>query len=157
MKEKIKKSLSIFLFLLWNALIFHFSNQPGVVSEETSNGIINFLENIFPFLNDSTNQPFFQNLSFFVRKGAHMFLFFVLAILTYNLFRNYLKKQSWYLIFLTVLFIALSDEIHQLLIPGRSGEIKDVLIDMMGCLIAIGILTIYKRKNSIFPVTFTSS
>ena len=34
-------------------------------------------------------------------------------------------------------FYAAIDEIHQLFVPGRSGEIKDVLIDSCGSFIGI--------------------
>lgn len=46
---------------------------------------------------------------------------------------------------------ACSDEIHQLFVFGRSGEIRDVLIDFIGSF--IGILIVYKsykRKNDIY-------
>jgi VanZ family protein len=32
---------------------------------------------------------------------------------------------------------AISDEIHQLFVPGRFSSIKDVLVDLMGILLAI--------------------
>jgi len=40
---------------------------------------------------------------------------------------------------------AASDEIHQLFIAGRSGEVRDVLIDSAGASIGIGIWMVVAR------------
>lgn len=43
---------------------------------------------------------------------------------------------------------ALSDEIHQLFVFGRSGELKDVLIDTIGSFLGIILISkIINRKN----------
>ena len=36
---------------------------------------------------------------------------------------------------------AMSDEFHQLFVPGRSGEIRDICIDSLGALLGIIIMT----------------
>ena len=47
------------------------------------------------------------------------------------------------------LVYAISDEIHKLFVPGRSGEIRDVLIDFTGVLIGIlfTMLLVYLLKK----------
>ena len=49
---------------------------------------------------------------------------------------------------LVVLLYSISDEVHQLFVPGRSGEAFDVMIDTMGGFISTNILyLIYRRKK----------
>lgn len=38
---------------------------------------------------------------------------------------------------------ACTDEIHQLFVPGRSGQFRDVMIDSLGAFIGILILSIF--------------
>ena len=70
-----------------------------------------------------------------------MHICFVLGILAYRTV-VLIRKDRVYLYsgFITVLY-ALSDEFHQLFIPGRTGRLKDVCIDSIGML--IGFLCIY--------------
>ena len=52
------------------------------------------------------------------------------------------------LVSITLCFLyALSDEIHQLFIIGRSKEFKDVLIDTAGSFIGINIYNIINKKK----------
>ena len=41
---------------------------------------------------------------------------------------------------------ACSDEVHQLLVPGRSGQICDVLLDTIGACIGVLLFTFIIRK-----------
>ena len=52
----------------------------------------------------------------------------------------------------TIIFVfiyACSDEIHQLFIRGRSGEILDVLIDTLGGFTSSFIYTIFKVRRKL--------
>ena len=57
------------------------------------------------------------------------------------------KKSILTVIFLVFLY-ACSDEIHQLFIPGRSGEILDVLIDTLGGITSIVLYTKIRREKN---------
>ena len=57
-----------------------------------------------------------------------------------------------------IILYAITDEIHQLFIPGRNGNVVDVLIDSCGGLIGIGVIWLammliagmeYKEKEEI--------
>ena len=54
--------------------------------------------------------------------------------------------------FLLAVAYAISDEIHQFFVPGRSCQIKDVLIDSCGAAVGIGLVFIsiktYKKLKS---------
>lgn len=74
-----------------------------------------------------------------VRKYAHFALFFVLGALCTSLFLVFMPKRKILPIFLALLVCLLwasADEIHQLYVPGRTGQVKDVLIDFSGAFIA---------------------
>lgn len=70
-------------------------------------------------------------LTFITRKAAHTVAYLVLGVLAYNVFRQYdvSARRRVALSIAMVVAYAASDEIHQLFVPGRSGELRDVLID----------------------------
>lgn len=69
-----------------------------------------------------------------IRKYAHAFEFFILAILFANvLFAfNFRGKKAIIYVLFAVLFYACTDEYHQMYVPGRNSSIKDVFIDFAG-------------------------
>jgi VanZ family protein len=72
---------------------------------------------------------------------AHILLYATLGILAALLVREY-TRPGWRLVLsaeIIVILYATSDEIHQLFIPGRSGEMRDVLIDSTAGLVGITI------------------
>ena len=84
-----------------------------------------------------------------VRKSAHFLEYLILGILMINVVKNY-KDINNCLFFMSLLFCimyAISDEVHQLFIPGRSCEILDVLIDSTGSLIGIFIYYLFNSRR----------
>ena len=71
---------------------------------------------------------------FFFKKTVHFFEYAFLFILFYRAFRTlsipFLKIVILSFVF-TILY-AISDELHQVFIPGRTGTLRDVLIDSAG-------------------------
>lgn len=139
-----KKIIFWILCITWAVIIFMFSNEPANVSDKTSLG---FTENIIVFLIkldvieipvsslglEETVKQIAENLNNIIRKLAHFGIYLILGILVYNLLLCYFNNKRAVLLTLIVcLLYAISDEIHQLFIPGRSGQIKDVLIDFSG-------------------------
>ena len=88
-----------------------------------------------------------------VRKSAHIFLYFVLGILIANLLASYkLKSKFVYVYSLMLVFVyAVTDEIHQLFVAGRSGEGRDVLIDSiagaLGIAMYLGLRGLCRTSN----------
>ena len=82
-------------------------------------------------------------LTFLVRKAAHIGAYFILGILIFNLLKEYnlaVKKIIFISIGIAILY-ACSDEIHQMFVPGRSGEVRDVLIDTAGAAVGVVVYT----------------
>ncbi len=110
--------------LLWVAFIFCRSLKPADVSTVESKWVLTLLQRLVPF-----------ELSLHtVRKLAHFTEFAVLGVLAVILFGGRCKCLWNGLLFATMTGIAtaLCDETIQLLVPGRSGQISDVWIDVAG-------------------------
>ena len=119
-------------------VIFNFSAQVAEESQELSSGIteviIETVEKIAP--DTRINHGV---LSHYVRKNAHFIAYFILGILSTNaLYLNgiYNKKAFSIGLLISVIY-AITDEIHQLFVPGRAGRILDVIIDSSGALVGI--------------------
>ncbi len=121
--ENIRK-VCIVLIIVWMVVVFIFSHQTGEGSSGLSSKIANMLFN---------NEQIAEKMEVFIRKGAHMAEYAVGAMLFYGYCLTYPnmqpKKRIIFAEMCTVLY-AITDEVHQLFIPGRNGSIFDVLIDM---------------------------
>ena len=125
-------------------IIFMFSNQPASESTKLSDGFIsNTIVNIYKFFDkDVTEDKLIEVKEIFttpVRKAAHFTIYLILGILIMLLMSEYNisnKKQIFISILICFLY-SVSDEVHQLFVFGRSGEIKDVFIDTTGSILGI--------------------
>lgn len=141
--KKLSK-IHLLLPLLWMVVIFMLSHQPASVSSGQSGVFVEQLHYIAPSIDQ-------QLLTFLVRKGAHIFAYFVLGILTFNaLWRVDLSKLKFnYPVGLSIIVCALyatSDEFHQLFISGRSGEIRDIIIDSCAATVGVFIISIFCKN-----------
>lgn len=120
-------------------IIFLFSAKPAVSSAESSrtiaNAILNIAENFMdPALWQEDRDNVLDTVDHIVRKTAHFTEYAVLAS-AIELHYWITKRKGIRFIFLSILFsflYAATDEFHQLFVPGRSGEFKDVMIDTAG-------------------------
>lgn len=126
-----KKFVKTLALILWLALIYYFSSQNGTVSGGLSSRILIYIANILKITNVDS---FVSNFSFLIRKLAHFSEYFILFILTYVCFKEYKINNLLLISLLFCLLAASFDEIHQLFIEGRSGQVRDVLIDFFGSL-----------------------
>lgn len=147
-----KKIILHILLILWISLIFFFSHQPAIDSDKASNGVIVKIIHTVEIIsnhefNDNELEIISNYLIFPVRKLAHFTLYFILGILVYNvvMLYNIDNKKIFLISILFCIIYACSDEIHQLFVIGRSGELRDVLIDTIGSL--LGILIVSKIIN----------
>ncbi len=143
-----KKIIKLMLVILWMIIIFCFSNQNGDESGKVSEGLIVKVANVMvdDNLSDKKRQEVVDKYVIFTRKTAHFMIYLVLGILVINLLTEFNIKHIFLLSLLTCLLYAASDEAHQLLIPGRSGEVRDVLIDTLGA--CVGICSYFVIKNN---------
>ena len=139
---KNKKIISWTLLISWMCFIFFMSHQPGNVSSSQSDLVLK----IFSFIGIELNDYLGEIATFIVRKTAHFSEYFILYLLSYNVFRYYVKdkKYSIYLILFVALY-AVSDEFHQEFIPGRGPAIRDVLIDTSGGVFAYIVMNLFTK------------
>ena len=145
MKQKL---LPWILVILWMALIFFLSHQPAMESNQLSSGIIKRIYDIIKMIAPDIRLDL-ESLNHIIRKLAHFGVYMILGFLLANGLR-YNKKSRINAILLALLICilyAISDEIHQIFIPGRSGQVSDVLIDSLGGLVGIVLLDLLRRRK----------
>ena len=129
--------------LLWMLLIFTMSSFDATESANQSNFIVNIINNIFKIEN-------IELLSFIIRKLAHFTEYLILGFLTINMLNKNDISKKYLLSILICIIYATSDEIHQIFVPGRACQIRDVLIDSIGSITGVYLYKlISKRKKSI--------
>lgn len=122
----------------WYFVIWNFSAQTATESSGVSGGLTDrVLTWVYPTYRSMTpeaRQALVESLSFVVRKGAHMFLYFVLTGLLLLALRTLIQHSGGRAAAAAALCALLAglDEYHQTFVPGRSGELRDVLVDLSG-------------------------
>ena len=136
--------------LVWMGVIFSLSQQTGEQSGKLSSGvtevIVQTVEKVVPTVH-------IDRISFhaFMRKNAHFAAFFMLGTLTSVALHDGKRTRNtalWQALALCAAYAA-GDEVHQLFIPGRGGQITDVLIDTAGSAFGIAVANmLLHRKNA---------
>ena len=148
------KKLNIILLVIWLVIIFMFSCENASESTKTSSGftmkIINITDKTINLdLNKEEKEKLLDKMFIFVRKVAHITEYFILGLLVINVFKDYFKLSNK-LLGLSILFCLLysiSDEFHQIFVPGRTGKIIDLIIDSIGYVFGILIYYSILRKR----------
>lgn len=123
--KAIMKTIS--LPLLFMAVIFILSSVPG-----EAEGIS------FIFMNHL--HPTLQNL-------LHIPLYAILQILWLRSFTR-LGKKGFELIFICLVITigyGIFDEFHQMLVPGRYGSLEDIVLNIIGACLGIGLFLLLQR------------
>ena len=143
-----KQIISWLLVVIWMSTIYYFSNMNSIHSNNISKSAIEKTIEITDKNMDSNvkmRQVNTYNLP--VRKITHFIMYFILSLLIMNAL-HYLSINNKIMILLCLLwgfFYACGDEYHQTFILGRTGQIRDVLIDFLGIVIGCLIYTIGYR------------
>ena len=79
---------------------------------------------------------------------GHFFEYSLLGIAAANaiIWKSSPNFKKFTIVFLAGLLYALSDEIHQLFVPGRAFELVDLLLDAIGILIGLLIYMLLQKK-----------
>lgn len=146
-----KKIISFIVLILWMIVIFSFSSADANKSTGTSDKVITTMIEIKDKItnNETPNNEkeiIVKNSSFYIRKSAHITEYLILGFLMFNLLNQYSVTKIYYAIGLSILY-SCTDEFHQLFISGRSGSIRDVLIDSIGILIGTYLYKLLFIKN----------
>ncbi|MGN0383935.1 MAG: VanZ family protein [Eubacterium sp.] len=149
--KKTKRILLGVLLVVWMGVIFCFSSQTGDSSRQSSSRIVNVVVHVIKQDIDkcppSEQQHITEVITIIIRKLAHLTEYAVLAIILYGFLYTFdrILYVSKYKVVLLVIILsmlyAVTDEFHQIFIPGRGPGFVDVLIDTLGA--ALG--TIFVR------------
>lgn len=144
--------------LLWTSLagllaaIFLFSAQPKAESDELTEVVAMPLAELIASWRTGpdgyTVQQLYHIVGTIARKLAHFLEYAFLGLLLRLLAMSYGWNEYRLPVIAGVLY-AVSDEIHQLFVPGRTGLITDVLIDAAGVCCGVALITWMKhiRRN----------
>lgn len=151
MNKNFLRAILLILLLVTLFLIFGFSSQDAEESGGLSSSIAKFI--LKQINNDKIEdrQPILERTESIIRKVAHFSIYTLVGLLLMSFVNTYdLKENKRIMISLCIgALYATSDEIHQLFVPGRSGQITDVILDSMGVLLGILIvltaLELYKK------------
>ncbi|MBQ6399942.1 MAG: VanZ family protein [Clostridia bacterium] len=137
------RAVSTLMTLALMALIFSFSMEPAEASDATSGFLsMKVIRLLWPNYNQETperQQEIYDAVQHVVRKCAHFLEYLALGFLMR------ICLLSWFGPFRLLIFSAWaagtlyagSDELHQLMIDGRSGQWTDVALDSTGVLCGV--------------------
>lgn len=138
---------------LWLGVITLASTDLGS-ADRTESVLTRLVRLLVP---DSSGDPFGDDLdgwSFALRKGAHVFVYAVLALLTARavrgLFPRYGRGSFWRAALVVLPFgvvVAAADEFHQMLVASRDGSLWDVLLDVAGLLVGLMLAWLVLRRR----------
>ncbi len=157
--QRLKQVLSFLPALLIMVAIFRFSSQNA---DDSSTESIRITQELLCAIRDrlrlswtpSQLSLYIERSEFFIRKLAHfseyaaLGLSFILPLCAF--YSGSFKKKTLFLTsWIICIAYAASDELHQFFSPGRSPQIRDVVIDSFGALagILLGLLLIRIRRS----------
>ena len=111
-----------------------------------------YFEPLMRWLFPQMPQPQIETIHHIFRKACHMTEYAVLALLCRRAIRgsmkNFLPAWRWDEagLALAIAFLySASDELHQVFVPSRTGQISDVVVDVSGG--ALGLLLLWLGKK----------
>ena len=132
-----------------------FSNQNASKSLSTSNKVIIKIAEVVKQRQLTPEEKTIVTKKYMVliRKSAHFFLYFTLSILLFALLKEFTDNKLK-LIIITILlctFYAITDELHQGFVSGRTSKMFDIFIDTLGATIgtSLSYLFLKLRKKHI--------
>lgn len=125
--RKIYIAISAILVIAVAIIIFYLSHQTSTESSETSDSLIDM---IAAFLGLSFSENF-------IRTFAHFCEYALFGFLVFNLYFAIKDKLKPLLSIVLSLGYAITDEIHQLFIPGRAFQLIDLAVDLGGIILGI--------------------
>ncbi len=138
--------------ILWLALIFSLSAQPAVQSKGLSEKVIETIITAVAWtvhadMDAKTMSGLVKQFHHVVRKLAHGWIYFVLGILVITtLIKTGIRGfKAYALATLFCISYAAIDEMHQTFVPGRGGQLADILIDAVGAVLGIGVYWVHSR------------
>ncbi len=122
-------------------IIFLFSAKTASESDGTSlpivRALLNLYQRLFGIMGADSYEVSLRVANVLLRKAAHVTEYGILSIFVscFIWVNGYRGRLLLSFTMLISVGYAVTDEVHQLFVPGRSGRITDVLIDSLGCIL----------------------
>lgn len=157
----LKRVVAYLFTLVVMTSIFVFSAQPAKKSDKVSKTITKKIVDVVTKnknISPKKKNDIVKKWDKYTRKASHFSLYLLLGVSVFiSTSLTFIKKGKHYILknavysFLFCIFYAVTDEIHQLFVPGRSGELLDILIDSSGSLSGILIICLitHLRKKAV--------
>lgn len=152
MKKWILRAILLGIIVALSLSIFSFSAQNATESGGLSTKICEIILRIFCG-RDSVTPERVDRIEPFIRKLAHFSEYLVLGFSWLWLIRTFEVRHAvgfWAAVGVSALY-AVSDEVHQLFVPGRSGQVTDVLLDtagaLCGALLWTALAALFRKKT----------
>lgn len=134
--------------VLWLLVIFSFSAQNATNSAELSHQITEKIVKSTTGVQQTPEneiETVVKNAHAGIRKLAHFFLYLVLGVLSVNLCLCYIGSfwRASAIAFCGSSLYALSDEVHQFFVPGRSFLVTDILLDSISVLLGVFLVCLW--------------
>lgn len=135
-------------------VIFSFSARPAEQSTGDSRWAGHMIGQLFvPGFgdwSDKEQEAFAEKVDYPVRKTAHAMEYAVLGLLTAGAYirRGTSIRNGILVPWGIAALYAASDEFHQLFVPGRSGQVSDVVLDSAGVLAGVLLLAGIRRARN---------
>lgn len=141
------KIFNIILIVIWMITVFMFSAQKGEISGNTSGKFTEMIIRILTGKSVDTNNPTIQMVETIIRKLAHFTIYTIggFLIMNYAYTTDKTLKEK---ILYSVCFgggYAITDEMHQFFVPGRSARLFDVGIDTLGVITGVVMYLLLRR------------
>lgn len=155
MRTKIKQIILYIMIVIVCMLIFHFSAQPAEKSSKTSAKVIEIISKVCNLQPNNSTQGIEDTIESgqkYVRKSAHFLIYTLLGFLIMNAYlqKEKIKRKDIFVSWILGTIYAITDEVHQFFVPGRSAEIRDVCIDSLGVITGVVLANIVMQtiKNN---------
>ena len=156
-KNRIKRKKAGIIWLIftlvWMVVIFSFSAREADESAAMSHSVGKMIGRLvipeYKSWSEDKQEQFAEKIDFPVRKCAHASEYAVLGVLilgTAYSFSEDQKKKTVLLSWGLATLYAATDEFHQLFVPGRSCQFRDVCIDSAGALTGVLLFSLIKHK-----------
>ncbi|HCF70868.1 MAG TPA: VanZ family protein [Syntrophomonas sp.] len=147
------KTLSWLAVLLWMLAIYFLSAQPAGISNGNSKGIVTrVVDTTVKLTKAEISEPdkskLIDRINSAAREYMHGVVFLVLGLLVQNaVTKEGAKGIKAIAISLAICVICgITDEIHQLFVPGRAFQVSDLAMDSIGSIMGIGLVYFLKNK-----------
>ena len=159
MKQKMKRRLLGILaavpVLLIACMIFWFSSETAEQSRKVSGSltrqILRIVISDYDELPEEEQTALVQKLHFWIRKAAHLTEYLLFGVSAAGCFIIWKVKFPFLTAQICGSLYAVTDEVHQLFVDSRSGELRDFLIDSFGVLLGVllcrCVCVIYRKKK----------